>query len=240
MRQRRFRDRREAGQQLAAKLGAYANRPDVLVLALPRGGVPVAYEVARALGAPLDIFLVRKLGIPGYEELAMGAIATGGVRVLNPQVVGGLRIPNYIVDEVAASEQRELMRRERLYRGDRPAPDVRGRTVILVDDGLATGATMLAAIKALRQQQPARIVVAVPTAAPETCEQLRREADDVICAITPEPFHAVGLWYEDFSQTTDEEVRDLLERGAAASRAAETANAGARPPEGEQYDAKHD
>ncbi|MGH8565713.1 MAG: phosphoribosyltransferase [Gammaproteobacteria bacterium] len=210
IKQRPFRDRREAGQLLATKLTAYANLPDVLVLALPRGGVPVAYEVARALGAPLDIFLVRKLGVPGYEEFAMGAIATGGVRVLNDQVVGGLRIPDYIVDEVAASEQQELMRRERLYRGHHPPPDVRGRTVILVDDGLATGATMLAAIKALRQQQPARIVVAVPTAAPETCEQLRAEADDVICAITPEPFHAVGLWYDDFSQTTDEEVRELL------------------------------
>src|SRR5213594_593344 len=212
MKPRFFRDRREAGQLLATKLTAYANRPDVLVLALPRGGVPVAYEVARALNAPLDIFLVRKLGVPGYEELAMGAIATGGVRVLNDQLVGGLRIPDYIVDEVAASEQQELARRERLYRGDRPAPDVRGRSVILVDDGLATGATMLAAVKALRQQQPARIVVAVPTASPETCEQLRAEVDDIICAITPEPFHAVGLWYEDFSQTTDEEVRDLLAR----------------------------
>jgi putative phosphoribosyl transferase len=240
MKQRPFRDRKEAGRLLAAKLGAYANRPDVLVLALPRGGVPVAYEVARALGAPLDIFLVRKLGIPGYEELAMGAIATGGVCVLNDQVVGGLRIPDYIVDEVAASEQRELMRRERLYRGDRSAPDVRGRTVILVDDGLATGATMLAAVKALRQQQPARIVVAVPTASPEICEQLRAEVDDVICAITPEPFHAVGLWYEDFSQTTDEEVRDLLARSAEASRAAESVKAGATAPEGEQYHAKHD
>ena len=225
---------------LPTKLAAYANRPDVIVLALPRGGVPVAYEVARALNAPLDIFLVRKLGVPGYEELAMGAIATGGVRVLNDQLVGGLRIPDYIVDEVAASEQQELARRERLYRGDRPAPDVRGRTVILVDDGLATGATMLAAVKALRQQQPARIVVAVPTASPETCEQLRAEVDDIICAITPEPFHAVGLWYEDFSQTTDEEVRDLLARSAEASRAAESVKAGATAPEGEQYHGKHD
>jgi putative phosphoribosyl transferase len=240
MKPRFFRDRREAGRLLAAKLAAYANRPDVIVLALPRGGVPVAYEVARALNAPLDIFLVRKLGVPGYEELAMGAIATGGVRVLNDQLVGGLRIPDYIVDEVAASEQQELARRERLYRGDRPAPDVRGRTVILVDDGLATGATMLAAVKALRQQQPARIVVAVPTAAPETCEQLRAEVDDIICAITPEPFHAVGLWYEDFSQTTDEEVRDLLARSAEASRAAEGVKAGATAPEGEQYHGKHD
>jgi predicted phosphoribosyltransferase len=240
MKPRFFHDRREAGRLLATKLAAYANRPDVIVLALPRGGVPVAYEVARALNAPLDIFLVRKLGVPGYEELAMGAIATGGVRVLNDQLVGGLRIPDYIVDEVAASEQQELARRERLYRGDRPAPEVRGRTVILVDDGLATGATMLAAVKALRQQQPARIVVAVPTASPETCEQLRAEVDDIICAITPEPFHAVGLWYEDFSQTTDEEVRDLLARSAEASRAAEGVKAGATAPEGEQYHGKHD
>ena len=169
----------------------------------------------------------------------MGAIATGGVRVLNQDLVSGLRIPDYIIDEVAASEQQELMRRERLYRGDRPAPNVRGRTVILVDDGLATGATMLAAVKALRQQQPARIVVAVPTAAPETCEQLRTKADDVICAITPEPFHAVGLWYEDFSQTTDEEVRELLARSAEASRAAENIKAGATGPEGERYYGKH-
>src|SRR4029453_222986 len=237
---RPFRDRSDAGRLLASKLAAYANHPDVLVLALPRGGVPVAYEVARALGAPLDIFLVRKLGVPGYEELAMGAIATGGVRVVNDQLVGGLGIPDYIVDEVAAWEQQELMRRDRLYRGDRPPPDVRGRTVILVDDGLAPGPTMLAAVKALRQQQPARIVVAVPTASPETCEQLRAEVDDIICAITPEPFHAVGLWYEDFSQTTDEEVRDLLARSAEASRAAEGVKAGATAPEGEQYHGKHD
>jgi predicted phosphoribosyltransferase len=209
-RQRPFRDRREAGRVLAGMLGKYANRPDVVVLALPRGGVPVAYEVARQLGAPLDIFLVRKLGVPGYEELAMGAIASGGVRVLNDQLMEMLRIPDDIIDEVAAWEQRELMRRERLYRGDRPPPDVRGRTVILVDDGLATGSTMQAAIKALRQQQPARIVVAVPTSSPDVCEQLRSQADEVVCAITPEPFHAVGLWYEDFAQTTDEEVRDLL------------------------------
>jgi predicted phosphoribosyltransferase len=207
-----FRDRSEAGRLLATQLVTYANRPDVLVLALPRGGVPVAYEVARALKAPLDVFLVRKLGLPGHEELAMGAVATGGVRVLNDQIVRALRIPDYVIEAVAAQEQQELRRRERLYRGGRPSPDVRGRTVILVDDGLATGATMQAAIKALRQQQPARIVVAVPTASPETCEALRAEVDEVICAITPEPFHAVGLWYEDFSQTTDEEVRDLLAR----------------------------
>jgi putative phosphoribosyl transferase len=235
MKQRPFRDRREAGQLLATKLTAYANRPDVLVLALPRGGVPVAYEVARALGAPMDIFLVRKLGVPGYEELAMGAIATGGVRVLNDELVGGLRIPDYIIDEVAAWEQQELERRECLYRGARPVPDVRGRTVILVDDGLATGATMQAAVKALRLQQPARIVVAVPTAAPETCTQLKAVADDVICAITPEPFHAVGLWYEDFSQTTDEEVRDLLAQGS--DRRAEVQQG---YPKEEEGHAKHD
>jgi erythromycin esterase-like protein/predicted phosphoribosyltransferase len=208
----RFRNRNEAGRLLANKLTAYANRPDVLVLALPRGGVPVAYEVARALGAPLDVFVVRKLGVPGHEELAMGAIATGGVRVLNDQIVQRLRIPEYIVDAVAAREQPELRRRERLYRGGRPPPQVRGRTVILVDDGLATGATMRAAIMALRQLQPARIVVAIPTGSPETCEELKAEVDEVVCAITPDPFLAVGHWYEDFSQTTDEEVRDLLAR----------------------------
>jgi erythromycin esterase-like protein/predicted phosphoribosyltransferase len=205
-----LRDRREAGRLLAQKLSAYANRPDVLVLGLPRGGVPVAYEVARALGAPLDVFVVRKLGVPGYEELAMGAVATGGVRVLNEQLVERLGIPAHMIDAVAARELQELARRERRYRGDRPPPNVRGRTVILVDDGLATGATMHAAIEALRQQNPARVVVAVPTASPETCEEMKTRADDVICAITPEPFHAVGRWYQDFSQTTDEEVEDLL------------------------------
>ena len=205
-----FRNRREAGRRLAQKLAHYANRPDVIILALPRGGVPVAYEVAHALHAPLDVFLVRKLGVPGYEELAMGAVATGGVRVLNDTIVSGLGIPDYIIDAVAAKELEELKRRERVYRGGRPLPDVRGRTVILIDDGLATGATMQAAIKALRQLQPARIVVAVPTAAPDTCEALRAQVDEVICAITPEPFQAVGRWYEDFAQTTDDEVRELL------------------------------
>jgi predicted phosphoribosyltransferase len=219
MTERRFRDRTEAGRRLAERLPASADRPAVLVLALPRGGVPVAYEVARALRAPLDVFLVRKLGVPGYEELAMGAVATGGVRVLNDQIVAGLRIPDHVIEAVAEAEQQELARRERVYRGDRPPPDVRHRTVILVDDGLATGATMQAAIKALRALPPARIVVAVPTGSPETCEQLKAQADDVICAITPEPFHAVGLWYEDFTQTTDEEVRDLLARAAQGSQA---------------------
>jgi putative phosphoribosyl transferase len=216
----RFQDRREAGRLLAEKLGAYANRPDVLVLALPRGGVPVAYEVARALGAPLDVFIVRKLGVPGYEELAMGAVATGSVRVLNDELVRALSIPDYVIDAITAWEREELARRERLYRGDRPPPDVQDRTVILVDDGLATGATMHAAIAALRQQQPDRIVVAVPTGSPQTCDALRAEVDDVICAITPEPFHSVGLWYKDFSQTTDDEVRELLARATGVERAA--------------------
>jgi predicted phosphoribosyltransferase len=206
---KRFRDRREAGRVLAGKLTGYANRPDVLVLALPRGGVPVAYEVARALRVPLDVFLVRKLGVPGHEELAMGALATDGVRILNQEVIKALDIPESIVDEVAAEELEELKRRERLYRGSRPPPDLRGRMVILVDDGLATGATMRAAIRAL-QQQPARIIVGVPTASPDTCEALGAEADEVICVMTPRPFLSVGHWYDDFTQTTDEEVRRLL------------------------------
>ena len=212
MKPERFRNRTDAGRQLAEKLAAYANRPDVLVLALPRGGVPVAFELARAFGAPLDVFLVRKLGVPGYEELAMGAVATGGVRVLNDEIVRGLGISEHEIDAVVARELRELSRRDRLYRGDRPPSDVAGRTVILVDDGLATGATMRAAVQALRQQQPARIVAAVPTASPDTCQVLKAEADDVICAITPEPFFAVGHWYDDFTQTTDDEVRELLAR----------------------------
>jgi putative phosphoribosyl transferase len=209
-----FRDRCHAGQLLAAELAAYAGRSDVLVLALPRGGVPVAFEVARALGAPLDVFLVRKLGVPGHKELAMGALATGGVRVLNERVVRELVIPDAAIEAVAAEEQRELARRERDYRGDRPPPAVGGRTVILVDDGLATGSTMRAAVAALRRQGPARIVVAVPAAAPATCDQFRAEVDEIVCAVTPEPFYAVGLWYEDFSPTTDDQVRDLLARAA--------------------------
>ena len=205
-----FRDRRNAGQQLAGRLGAYAGRSDVLVLGLPRGGVPVAYEVAAALGAALDVFLVRKLGVPGHEELAMGAIASGGVRVLNDDVVEPLQIPQAVIDAVAANEERELARRERLYRGDRSPPAAAGRTVILVDDGLATGSTMRAAAEALRRQGPSRIVVAVPVAAPVVCRALREVADETVCAVTPEPFYAVGLWYEDFAPTTDEEVRELL------------------------------
>jgi predicted phosphoribosyltransferase len=216
----RFDDRREAGRRLAERLGAYASRPDVRVLALPRGGVPVAYEVAQALGAPLDVFVVRKLGIPGHQELAMGAIASGGVRVLNDPLVQALHVPEHVIDTVTRSEATELARRERLYRRDRPPLDVAGRVVILVDDGLATGATMHAAIAALRQLRPARIVVAVPAASPDVCEALRWEVDDVVCVFTPEPFHAVGLWYRDFSQTTDEEVRDLLARATPDARAA--------------------
>jgi putative phosphoribosyl transferase len=207
-----FRDRRQAGQALARVLSAYADRRDVLVLALPRGGVPVGFEVARALRAPLDVFIVRKLGVPGREEYAMGAIASGGVRVLNESVARLLHISDAAIEEVARAEQQELQRRERLYRDARPPPEVRDRTVLVVDDGLATGSTMLAAIRALRVQQPMRIVAAAPIASPETCTELRGEADDVVCARTPEPFVAVGLWYEDFDQTTDEEVRELLER----------------------------
>jgi putative phosphoribosyl transferase len=210
----RFRDRAEAGRALARKLGAYADRSDVLVLGLPRGGVPVAFEVARALNAPLDVFLVRKLGVPGREELAMGALASGGVRLLNEEVVRVLKIPPEVIDDVTVNERRELDRREHLYRDDRPAPEVAGSTVILVDDGLATGSSMRAAVAGLRLRQPAAIVVAVPVAAPSVCEDFRAEVEDVICARTPEPFQAVGHWYEDFSQTTDEEVHELLGRAA--------------------------
>jgi len=213
-----FKDRRDAGRKLAQYLTQYANRPDVVILALPRGGVPVAFEVARALNAPLDIFLVRKLGLPGHEELAMGAIASGGLRVLNEDIVGALNVPNAVLDVVTRRERAELERRERAYRGDRPPLDVRGKTVILVDDGLATGSSMRAAVAGLRARQPAQIVVAVPTAAPETCEAFENEVDDVVCAVTPQPFFSVGTWYEDFSQTSDEEVRRLLEEASQTVR----------------------
>jgi putative phosphoribosyl transferase len=207
-----FRDRTEAGKLLAKQLTGYTNQHDVLVLALPRGGVPVAFEVARVLYAQLDVIVVRKLGVPGQEELAMGAIATGGVRILNNDVVQFLGIPYELIDKMAANEQLELERRERLFRGDRAAYDVRGRTVILVDDGIATGATMHAAVAALKQQQPARIIIAVPTAAPSTCDEFADEVDELVCVIRPEPFIAVGYWYKQFSQTSDEEVRSLLEQ----------------------------
>jgi predicted phosphoribosyltransferase len=207
-----FRDRADAGRQLAHALAAYAGQPDVLVLALPRGGVPVASEIAQALGAPLDVFLVRKLGVPGHEELAMGAIATGGVRVINNDVVQALAIPPRTIEQVAALEQQELERREQAYRGDRPEPHIEGRTIILVDDGLATGASMRAAVAAIRQQAPGRLVVAVPAASPEVCDEFAHRVEDIVCLITPEPFYGVGFWYDQFSQTTDQEVRDLLER----------------------------
>jgi len=207
-----FLNRREGGRVLASYLTQYRGRDDVIVLALPRGGVPVGFEAAQRLGAPLDVFLVRKLGVPGHEELAMGAIASGGVRVLNEQVVRTLRISPRDIDEVAQLEQAELERREREYRGNRALPDLRGKVGILVDDGLATGATMRAAAEALRRLGPAKVVVAVPAAAPETCEEFRQEVDEIICAQTPDPFYAVGVWYVDFSPTSDQEVRDLLAR----------------------------
>jgi predicted phosphoribosyltransferase len=210
-----FADRADAGRQLAARLSDYANRPDVVVLALPRGGVPVAFEVARALRVPLDVFLVRKLGVPGREELAMGAIASGNVRVLNDEIVEHLGIPDEVIDAIAAEEQIELERRERLYRNNRPPLDVRGKTVILIDDGLATGSSMRAAATALRRQAPAHIVVAVPVGAPDTCAEFQLETDHAICLHMPPRFMAVGLYYEDFSQTTDDEVRDLLHRAAS-------------------------
>jgi putative phosphoribosyl transferase len=209
----RFRDRQEAGRLLAEALHEYAGSPGVLVLALPRGGVPVAHEVARALGAPLDVMLVRKLGVPGHEELAMGAIATGGVRILSDDVVEALGIPERVIATVAAAESQELERRERAYREGRPDPDVRDRTVILVDDGLATGATMRAAAVALRALNAGRLVVAVPVAPPESCAALHSVVDEVVCLATPDPFVAVGAWYEDFSETSDDEVREMLRTG---------------------------
>jgi erythromycin esterase-like protein/predicted phosphoribosyltransferase len=207
-----FHDRAEAGRKLAAQLGRYAGRRDVVVLGLPRGGVPVAFEIAQALDAPLDVFLVRKLGLPGHEEHAFGAIATGGVRVLNEPLLEQLELPSEWIEAIDARERRELERRERVYRGDRPPPDLAGRTVMLVDDGLATGATMLAAVHAVRLDDPAEVVVAVPVAAPEVCGALRAEADEVVCLLTPEQLGAVSLWYEDFTQTSDVEVSDLLAR----------------------------
>jgi predicted phosphoribosyltransferase len=209
---RRFVDRADAGRFLAAQLDQYAGRPDVIVLALPRGGVPVAFEVAQALQVPLDIFLVRKIGFPGHEEFALGAIASGGVRVLNPSASRIARFSQAEMDQLASREQVELERREHAYRGDRPGPDVAGRTAILVDDGLATGTTMRAAIAALKQLGPARIVVAVPVASEEACDLIRQDADDVVCGLVPEQFFAVGQWYERFGQTSDEEVQELLFR----------------------------
>jgi putative phosphoribosyl transferase len=212
---KRFKNRTDAGQQLASLLTKYANRSDVLVLGLPRGGVPVAFEVAKALNAPLDICLVRKLGVPGHKELAMGAIASGGVRVLNYDVVSWLSISGKVIDEVAVKEQRELERRDHAYRGNCPEPDIQNRIIILVDDGIATASTMRAAIAILQQQQPQEIVVAVPVAPLQTYQELKTEINNVVCVMTPEPFYAIALWYEDFEQTTDMEVRELLAKASA-------------------------
>jgi len=215
----RFMDRRDAGQQLAARLLRYTHRPDVVVVALPRGGVEVGFEVARSLNVPLDILTVRKLGVPGHEELAMGAIATGGVRVLHPDVLQALGITSDQIEEAAVREGRELRRREAAYRAGRPPIDLAGRTVIVVDDGLATGSTMRAALRAVKAQHPALVVLAVPVGAAPTVEELGDEADEVVCLATPEPFVAVGLWYSDFSSTTDETVADLLSRAPAPAHA---------------------
>jgi putative phosphoribosyl transferase len=215
-----FLDRRDAGRQLAAKLAGFARDPGVLVLGLPRGGVPVAFEVARALHAPLDVFVVRKLGVPGQRELAMGAIASGGLRVLNKGVIEALGISPAAVKSVAERELLEMERQQRTYRGNGPLPELSGRSIIIVDDGLATGSTMRAAMAALRQSNPARIIVAVPVAAAETARELAREADQVVCVSTPLDFHSVSAWYENFSQTSDEEVRQLLVAGAHVPRPA--------------------
>ncbi|HEX7679666.1 MAG TPA: phosphoribosyltransferase [Thermoanaerobaculia bacterium] len=215
MSQERFRDRVEAGQLLGRAVAErVSDRTNVIVLALPRGGVPVGYEVARALGAPMDVFIVRKLGVPGHEELAMGAIASGGIRVMNDDVLRYVPVSKNAIEAVSARELVELGRRERSYRGSKPSLDVRGKTVIVVDDGLATGSTMRAAVRALRQKNAGSIIVAVPVAAQETCEEISREVDDIVCLRTPDPFQAVGLWYDDFSQTTDEEVHELLDSQA--------------------------
>jgi putative phosphoribosyl transferase len=212
----RFHDRREAGRLLAERLARYVGTDDLLVLGLPRGGVPVAFEVARALRAPLDVFVVRKLGVPGYAELALGAVASGGVRVLNEDVVAAVGLDKDAIERVAERELAEVERREREYRGGRPPLELRGKVAILVDDGLATGASMRAAALAARELGPKQVIVAVPVAADHTCDEFRHDVDEVVCAFTPEPFYAVGLWYENFEQTSDEEVRELLQQPAAA------------------------
>jgi putative phosphoribosyl transferase len=209
-----FIDRADAGCKLALKLATYANRPGVLVLALPRGGVPVAFEIAFRLNVPLDVFLVRKLGLPGQRELAMGAIASGGIRVLNERLVQELSLSETIIEAVTAREQQELERREKLYRGSRAAPEIKGRSVIVVDDGMATGTTMLAAVTTLKQMQPDRLIIAVPVAPPEIYAEFGGLVDEIVCLLNPQTFFAIGLWYEDFSQTTDQEVCDLLARAA--------------------------
>ncbi len=213
-------DRTQAGQMLAKKLTAYANRADVLVLGLPRGGVPVAYEVAKALNVPLDVCIVRKFAVPSHKELAMGAIASDGVRVLNFDIISDFGISSKMIDAVAAKELRELQRRDHMYRGNRPSPDLRHRTIILVDDGIATGSTIRAAISILQLEQPAKIIVAVPVAPPDVYKELKTEVDEIVCLMTPEPFYTVELWYDNFSQTTDEEVHRLLEQSALSTTAA--------------------
>jgi putative phosphoribosyl transferase len=213
----RFRDRTHAGQYLAEKLQKYAHKPKTIVLGLPRGGVVVAHEIAKELGLPLDIFLVRKLGVPGYEELAMGAIASGGVRVMNQDVLRSINISKDEIQSIAQREEQELKRRETAYRNNRPRLDLKDCTVILVDDGLATGATMHAAVVALRKHGPQKIIVAVPLASPDTCVEFRAKVDEIICGITPSPFNAVGMWYDDFSQTSDEEVQRLLKKSYQAN-----------------------
>lgn len=217
MEEPRFHDRTQAGRVLAERLASYKGRDDVVVLALPRGGLPVALEVCRALRAPLDVFVVRKLGVPGHEELAMGAVASGGVRIINQHVVGELGIREADIDRVAKSEQREVQRRESRYRGDRDLAQLAGKTVILVDDGIATGSTMRAAIDAVTSEQPNRVVVAVPTAAASTCDEIGKKVDDVVCAMTPEPYYAVGAWYVEFPQLTDDDVRRILDEAADAA-----------------------
>ena len=212
----RFKDRVHAGRFLAERLKKYAHKPQTIVLGLPRGGVVVAHEIAEQLGLPLDIFLVRKLGVPGYEELAMGAIASGGVRVLNQDVLRSINISRDEIQSIAEREEQELKRRENAYRSNRPRTDLKGYTVILVDDGLATGATMRAAVLALRKQNPEKIIIAVPTAAPNICADFRARVDEIVCGMTPSPFNAVGMWYEDFSQTSDEEVKHLLKESHVA------------------------
>jgi putative phosphoribosyl transferase len=212
-----FRDRADAGRQLASRLKKYAHDPNVLVLGLPRGGVPVAFEVAESLNAPLDICLVRKLGVPGHKELAMGAIASGGVRVLNYDIVNWLGISGKTIDEVAIRELHELQRRDRAYRGDRDQPEIQNRTIILVDDGVATGATMRAAIHVLREQQPHKIVVAIPVIAPDVYTSLKSDVEEVVCVITPDPLYSIGLWYKNFAQTTDAEVQALLSQSVVGN-----------------------
>ena len=227
-----FQDRIEAGRLLAREFMRYADQPDLIVLGLPRGGVPVAFEVARALRAPLDVFVVRKLGTPGQPELAMGAIASGGVRVINDEVVREMGIPADVIDAVAEEEGRELKRRELAYRGSHSGPEVRGRTVLLIDDGVATGSTLRAAIRALKSQHPARLVVGVPAAAGSTCRELRPEVDEFVALMTPEPFHAVGEWYQNFGQTSDSEVTELLDRARRNLASEEPAGARDAGPDG--------